>query len=121
MSKKLIKQAFERVVYTDKEIDDLKKCAQDPVYMMENFMKVLHPVKGEVNFKLYEYQKRMVNAYQNHTRTVSLTGRQLGKSSTYNTIIKTDESQIKIGELIPKNTKERLICWLERIILRLSL
>jgi phage terminase large subunit-like protein len=80
VAKKLTKTAFEKVLYTEKELMELRRCAEDPIYMMESFMRVLHPVKGEVPFKLFEYQKRMIQAYLGHRQVISLTGRQLGKT-----------------------------------------
>ena len=47
------------VVSMDKTqlIEEFKKCKDDPVYFISNYVKVTHPVRGLVPFKLYPFQK----------------------------------------------------------------
>lgn len=66
----------------DKISEFLNLLRTDPIFFIENFCKVVHPTKGEVPFKLYDYQKRMIKAYEDYKDVVSLLPRQSGKTET---------------------------------------
>jgi len=68
--------------YTKEELAEYMKCAEDPAYFIENYVQIIDLDRGLVNFKLYDYQKEMIDTYCNHNRIVVLTGRQQGKSVT---------------------------------------
>jgi hypothetical protein len=63
-------------------IDELVKCANDPVYFITNYVKVVHPDRGLVLMELYDYQERMVRAYHENRYTIVRTARQQGKTTT---------------------------------------
>jgi len=48
---------------------------------MQNYLKVRHPVKGSMPFKLYDYQVKMVLAIHENKDTIILASRQLGKTT----------------------------------------
>lgn len=77
-----IKRANAEVEFTPDQIMELKKCAQDPVYFICNYVKTQHPTKGIVPFKLRDYQVNMIRAYQQNRFSVVLSARQTGKSVT---------------------------------------
>jgi hypothetical protein len=79
---KNLKSPNQEMEYTHEQVEELKKCSQDPVYFIENYVRIQHPKKGDVPFKLYRYQKNMVRAYQENRYTVVLSARQTGKSVT---------------------------------------
>ena len=66
--------------YTKKQIEELKKCKADPFYFIENYCKVIAPSGQEILFKLYPYQKEMIESAQDNQFTVSLFARQMGKT-----------------------------------------
>lgn len=68
--------------YTPEQIRQLKKCKSDIVYFCRNFVKIQHPVKGSIPFKVYPYQIKMLKAYQERRYVVVLSARQTGKSIT---------------------------------------
>lgn len=68
--------------FTQHEIEEYIKCKNDPIYFIENYVYVVHPDRGKVLFKMFDYQKDMIRSYCGNRRTVSLTGRQLGKTIT---------------------------------------
>lgn len=78
----LVKPANAKTTYTPKQVQEIKKCMEDPLYFMENFMWIQHPVKGKIPFVAYEYQKRLVEAYWKNTSVVALLPRQTGKTTT---------------------------------------
>jgi hypothetical protein len=57
------------------------KCSLDPIYFIENHMKVVSKGK-KVSFKLYDWQREVVLSYKNNNRTILGTCRQAGKSTT---------------------------------------
>lgn len=61
--------------------EELKKCQDDPVYFIENYCKINHPVRGVIPFKLYDYQKDALRDYQNHKLVIQLAARQTSKTS----------------------------------------
>ncbi len=81
MKNEQIKRPGEEDEYSPRMIAELRKCKNDPIYFMENYLKVLHPTKGAVPFVLYEYQHRMVEAIHTSKDTILLASRQLGKTT----------------------------------------
>lgn len=76
-----IKRPFLETEYTPENIIDLRKCAQDPIYFIEKFVKVQHPTKGVTPMVLYDYQRVMIDAIHNNKDTIVLASRQLGKTT----------------------------------------
>lgn len=70
-----------RIEYTADMIAELKKCMNDPVYFIKNYIYVVHPDRGVVKLELYPYQERMIEAYHNNKRVIFLTARQQGKTT----------------------------------------
>lgn len=77
-----LRPAGAQVEYTAEMIEEWLKCAEDPVYFISKYVKVVHPDRGVVNMELYDYQKRMVDSYVNHRNSIVLTHRQSGKTQT---------------------------------------
>lgn len=65
-----------------KELKEYVKCADDPVYFIENYVKIVHVDYGLVPFKMYPFQKKMVQMYHNNRFSITLASRQIGKSTT---------------------------------------
>jgi hypothetical protein len=61
---------------------EIVKCTNDPVYFIETYVKLKHPKLGALSFKLYEFQKRLILTYVDHTRCISMLSRQCGKTAT---------------------------------------
>lgn len=78
----LVKPANSKTTYTPKQIQDIKRCMDDPLYFMEMFMWIQHPVKGKMRFEAYDYQKRLVEAYWKNNSVIALLPRQSGKTTT---------------------------------------
>jgi hypothetical protein len=84
--------------FTQEEIEEYIKCKDDPIYFIENYVYVVHPDKGKVLMKLFPYQKEMILSYITNRKTISLTGRQLGKCFCINTIITIKNKNYNNGE-----------------------
>lgn len=76
-----IKKANSDSEFTPERALELKRCGEDPIYFMRNYAMIQHPMKGSIKFDLYEYQERMVRAFQNNRYTLALTARQQGKTT----------------------------------------
>lgn len=76
-----IKRPNQENEYTPQNIQDLRRCQQDPIYFIENFVMVQHPTKGTMPMKLYDYQRRMIESIHNNKDTIILASRQLGKTT----------------------------------------
>jgi hypothetical protein len=68
--------------YTQEMINEIKKCKNDPVHFIENYIHVVHPDRGVVKMVLYPYQHKMINGYHDNQRIVVTTPRQYGKTIT---------------------------------------
>jgi hypothetical protein len=99
---------------------ELVKCAGDPIYFSENYVMIQHPVKGNIPFRLYGFQKNLINAFSNNKYVVALTARQMGKTLQANTIITYNENKVNISSLIPMTFKQKIVSYLENLLLKLS-
>ena len=68
--------------FTKKEIAEYIKCHDDPIYFLENYVKIVHVDEGLVSFKMYDFQKKLVNAITDNRNVIVKTGRQVGKTTT---------------------------------------
>ena len=67
---------------TKKEITkEILKCGKDPVYFINNYAKISHPMHGLIPFKLYDYQETLIEDYNDYRFNVILKARQLGIST----------------------------------------
>jgi len=68
--------------YSHNQMLEMYQCATDPIYFIENYCKIVHPVRGLVPFKLYDYQQELVNMYHENRYSICNSSRQSGKSQT---------------------------------------
>ena len=61
---------------------EIVRCGKDPVYFINKYVRIQHPVRGLIPFKLFDYQEQLVRDYQHHRFNVILKGRQIGISET---------------------------------------
>lgn len=67
--------------YTEEQLKEYVRCANDPVYFCEKYIKVKTLDKGIVPFNLYQYQKNFVKAIHDSRFVISKWPRQCGKST----------------------------------------
>lgn len=82
-----IKSANQKIAFTEEQVQEYLKCADDPVYFIENYVKIVSIENGPVLFKMFPYQKRIIEAIHNNTRVIVRIGRQLGKCVSFFTQI----------------------------------
>lgn len=83
----LLKKSNIPIEWNEDLMKEYYKCAIDPIYFAEKYIKIVHVDKGLIPIKLYDYQKEIINAI-NVTRNVSVnSSRQSGKTTTAVAII----------------------------------
>jgi hypothetical protein len=67
---------------TKKEIlKEVVKSGKDPNYFINNYAKISHPMKGLIPFRTYDFQKDLIQDFNDYRFTVILKARQLGIST----------------------------------------
>jgi hypothetical protein len=77
----LLKRTSQAIEWTPDLIEEYVKCSTDPIYFTEKYMKIVNIDRGLVNFKLYDYQKEMLESFANNRFNIIATARQAGKST----------------------------------------
>ena len=67
---------------TPSQMEEYVKCSEDPIYFIENYIKIINLDEGLVPFKPYKYQKKMIKRFVNGRFTIVKAPRQCGKSTT---------------------------------------
>lgn len=67
--------------FTPDQVDEYRRCADDPIYFIENYVKIVSLDHGAVLAKLFPYQKRIIKAIHENRRVISKLFRQSGKST----------------------------------------
>ena len=78
----LLKRCGVQIEFTQDQIEEYLKCAQDPIYFIENYVRIIHVDRGVIPFKLYDFQREMIRTIEANRRVVGRIGRQSGKSQT---------------------------------------
>jgi hypothetical protein len=61
--------------------EEIGKCRNDPIYFIEKYCKVRHPLKGIIPFKLFPFQRDVVRKLLLNRFVIIVKGRQLGLST----------------------------------------
>lgn len=69
------------IEYTEEQIKEYIKCANDPIYFVETYVKVVNIDRGLIPMMLYDFQKRIILSAKDNRRTIAKIGRQAGKST----------------------------------------
>ena len=67
--------------FTSEQVREYVKCAQDPIYFIKNYAKIVSLDEGIVNFDPFPYQERMISAIHTNKNTLGKLFRQAGKST----------------------------------------
>ena len=77
-----LKAANQRVRFTKKQGEEFLKCQDNPIYFIENYLKIVTLDHGLQPFKLFQFQKEMVDTFHNNRFSICKLPRQSGKSTT---------------------------------------
>lgn len=58
--------------------DEILRCAQDPIYFINKYVKIRHPTRGLILFKTFPYQDRTIECLLKKRFNVVLKARQMG-------------------------------------------
>ena len=77
-----LKKANTAVEFTRDDIKEYHKCAQDPLYFIENYVQIVSLDEGLVPFEMYDFQRGMVSTMHDNRFSIFKLPRQSGKSTT---------------------------------------
>lgn len=83
----LLKKSRKKIAWTQEQVQEWLKCAQDPIYFAEKYIKIVHVDHGFIPIRLYDYQKEIIQKITNHRRVTVVTSRQAGKTTTAAAVI----------------------------------
>lgn len=72
MAKRLSKQ---------NQLNEIVKCGKDPIYFMNTYLKIQHPLRGLIPFATFPFQDDCVKDFNDHRFNIVLKSRQLGLST----------------------------------------
>ena len=77
-----LKASDVRHEWTQQQLEEYAKCARDPIYFIQNYVKIISLDKGLVPFELYDFQEEMVRTVHSNRFVIAKLPRQSGKSTT---------------------------------------
>jgi len=77
-----LKAAGVAIDFTKEQIEEFIKCADDPIYFIINYCKIVTLDHGLQPFDLYECQKNKIKVIHENRRIILMEGRQQGKTTT---------------------------------------
>ena len=77
-----LKASGVEVPFTEEDVKEFKKCSEDPVYFIKNYVKIVSLDEGLVPFELYDFQEEIVDKVHNNRFVIAKLPRQSGKSTT---------------------------------------
>lgn len=78
----LLKKAGVKLDYTKEQVDEYIKCAADPVYFAENYIRIVNVDRGLMPFEMWDFQKDMLNLFNDNRFCITKCPRQVGKTTT---------------------------------------
>ena len=85
--------------FTQHEIDEFLKCAEDPVYFAISYMKIVNVDRGLMPFEMWNFQQDMLKTFHDNRFSICKLPRQVGKGIDINEDILTNRGFIKFGDL----------------------
>jgi len=83
-----LKKLGQQIPLTQEQVVEYSKCAVDPEYFIENYIEIVTSDQGVIQFKLRDYQRKMVRKMHKYNRVVACQSRQSGKCLLLNTPIR---------------------------------
>lgn len=83
----LLKPAYAKVQMTAEQLMEYAKCEEDPLYFIENYVKIISLDHGTIPFKPWQFQKDMIKTMVEERFTICKMPRQVGKTTTTAAII----------------------------------
>jgi hypothetical protein len=77
-----LKAANVAIQFTTEQAEEYVRCATDPIYFIEKYVKIVTIDKGLTPFILHDYQKEMILAFKEDRKVIVRAARQIGKTTT---------------------------------------
>lgn len=68
--------------FTQKELDEYLKCAEDPVYFAKKYVRIINVDRGLIPFDMWDFQEKMLQTFHDNRFSICKLPRQVGKSTT---------------------------------------
>ena len=78
----LLKKVGVKVEYTQEQVDEYIKCSKDPIYFAKNYIKIVNVDEGLINFKMWNFQEKMLKLFASNRFVITKCPRQVGKTTT---------------------------------------
>jgi len=82
-----LKRSYVPIEWTQETVKEYVKCSKDPLYFIENYVKIINVDKGLVPFLPFEYQKDIVQLSFRERFVICKMPRQVGKTTVVAAII----------------------------------
>jgi len=82
LGNKNLKPSGVKIEFTEEQVQEYLKCANDPIYFAKKYVKVVTLDKGVTQFDLYPYQEKLVKKLCNNRFVIGKLARQSGKTTT---------------------------------------
>jgi hypothetical protein len=77
-----LKRTGTELSYTEEQVIEIAKCAEDPVYFIKNYVKIVNVDRGLIPFDMWDFQEDMVRTFHNNRFTIAKMPRQVGKTTS---------------------------------------
>jgi hypothetical protein len=77
-----LKRTGTELSYTEEQVLEIAKCADDPVYFIKNYVKIVNVDRGLITFDMWDFQEDMVRTFHENRFTIAKMPRQVGKTTT---------------------------------------
>ena len=67
--------------FTKKQVAEFLKCAEDPVYFIQKYVRIVSLDEGVIPFRMYDFQEKMVEKFHDYRFNIAKLPRQSGKST----------------------------------------
>ena len=77
-----LKRTGTELSYTEEQVVEIAKCAEDPVYFIKTYVKIVNVDRGLIPFDMWDFQEDMVRTFHENRFTIAKMPRQVGKTTT---------------------------------------
>jgi hypothetical protein len=77
-----LKRTGTELSYTEEQVLEIAKCADDPVYFIKKYVKIVNVDRGLIPFDMWDFQEDMVRTFHENRFTIAKMPRQVGKTTT---------------------------------------
>ena len=78
----LLKSAYVHQDWSEEQVGEFVRCQQDPLYFVNQHIKIVSVDEGLIEFDVRDYQEDMINKFHNDRFVICKMARQSGKSTT---------------------------------------